>query len=315
MHGFARGVKFEKTNPNSLQIQPVPALIPIAALVEGVSFGDGDDTCEGATQSLAGFSAGPVVGVGGDPDAFEAVGFGQWEDQSTGPLGQAMASGRWMDAVADVADVGFQVVRIADAQREPAGDLGWRRTVGERIGDEPHPEVIAGNDPPGWVGQLLAVGGDPEEFQQPLAGDGTGGGIAFARGVSAGAQERIDPLGMGRNQLQLAIDQVRSVEKSKAHRHDEHTAEGGLWHRLQRTYGLHLHHFSARRDEDKDGGDDEDQRNPGGLDSEELNAQRLGSHEDDRQAHEASEKSDNCQRGVDAVARGHPNRVIGLRGT
>src|SRR6478672_2586266 len=91
--------------PSGSKVDPITALFPIAAGVEGVVLGNSDDAHQDAAEAFAGPSRCEVVGVAGDPERLDAVGTGQGEQQAAGALGVSAAARGRVDVVAHVAVV------------------------------------------------------------------------------------------------------------------------------------------------------------------------------------------------------------------
>jgi hypothetical protein len=92
-----------------------------------------------STQPPAGAVRGQIVRIAGDPQGINSMTFGQGQKQANRAFGKMAAPVGRVDVVADVAVIEFQILGMADAQRDSAGDREIRVVV------IAHPPVIGGH--------------------------------------------------------------------------------------------------------------------------------------------------------------------------
>lgn len=85
-------------------------------------FWNRDDFHQLGSEALAGSAGGDVVGVAGDPKLIKSMPVRQWKQQPGRALSQMPATRRGVDVVADMPDVHADVVIIAEAQADGAGN-------------------------------------------------------------------------------------------------------------------------------------------------------------------------------------------------
>ena len=112
----------------NLEIKTVAAFLSLATAVHFCVHGQGKNTHEGATGKFAGFAGGDVFRIAGDVERFDAVFFGERQEQSHAARGVMMATERCRDIITDVAEVLHSFI-VADAQIDPAHYLPGLRLL------------------------------------------------------------------------------------------------------------------------------------------------------------------------------------------